>query len=116
MKQEITQLLGWTELEYNQFIYDTGIAYLHQYIPDDRPGIAALERSRIFWNWWKNHWIQRDMQFVHKTSGGLRDARRYYCLVHNVKRLIGTIYPNAVILHESYATMINEFNKEVVYG
>lgn len=118
MKQEITRLLGWTELEYATFQYETGLAYLREYIPGDVEAIHALETSRIFWAWWKNHWIQRDMQFLHNISSicPVQDLRRYYLGWHDVEHLIKTIYPNAVVLHNSYAKMIDDFNKEVLHG
>lgn len=117
MKQKITQLLGWTEMEYSECIYQTGLDYLQTYIPGDAHGITALERSRIFWNWWKNHWQQRDEQFLANICpANYPSAHKLYVWWHDPKRLAKRIYPNAVVLHDSYAQMIDEFNKEVVYG
>lgn len=115
MITEILKLLKWTELEYNQFIYDNGVAYLQQYIPSDEQGIAALERSRIYWNWWRNHWYQRDYQFMRKVnrSAPLEGIREYYRHFNNPKKLAAGIWPNAVVLNESYARMIGEYNKNL---
>ena len=119
MKRKIMQLLCWTELEYAQFQYESGLKYLRTYIPGDEAGIYALERSRIFWSWWKNHWAQRDAQYVANINeaNSVARMREYYIWFNDPEYLIKTIYPNAIVLHDSYARMIDEFNKaEVANG
>lgn len=111
----IQQLLNWDELQYGQFIYDCGLQYLHQYIIDDADGIATLERSRIFWTWWRNHWMQRDEQFIQKANvnASAHVIQMFYEHHNNIKKLANSVWPNAVILHESYAQMIGAFNDEI---
>lgn len=116
MKQEVLELLGWDELEYGQFIYDTGLEYLPAYIPGNAAAIAALERSRIFWAWWKNHWRQRDEEFLAKVNRceSPEAIRFYYGWKHNPKRLATKFTPNSVVLDDSYAEMIGQFNDEII--
>lgn len=114
--QRIIQMLRWTELEYATFINETGLQYLEAYIPGDRAGIDALNRSRIFWNWWKNHWAIRDKQFLDRVDFlGDKTGRidHLYFAFHEVNMLLCTVFPNAIILEESYAIMIDHFNKSV---
>jgi len=115
-QHRIQQLLGWNELQYAQFVYDTGCAYLQAYIPGNEEAIAALERSRVYWAWWKNHWQQRDRQFL-QTVNPYAPAQvilTFYERYNNAHRLAGRVWPNAVVLNDSYARMIGEFNDEIL--
>lgn len=113
--QHIQQLLHWDELAYNQYIYECGMQYLHEYIVSEPLAIAALERSRIFWAWWRNHWSIRDKQFlakvnIHAPADGIL---KFYEHFNNPRKLARSVWPNAVVLHDSYARMIGEFNDEL---
>lgn len=115
-KQQVMQLLGWDELRYAEMQYRAGRQYLQSYIPNDPEGIDALERSRIFWAWWKNQWLIRDTAYLNRNIAKVSrsSARRIYEYVHNPEALVHAIYPNGVVLDESYARMIEDFNKEEV--
>lgn len=110
-KARIMALLNWSEVDYGNFQYETGLLYLHAYIPDDIEGIDMLTRSRIFWNWWKNHWLQRDQDFLndaqvqhsHKTL-----IESMYVCSHCPNELAGQIRPQAIVLTESYSVMIGK--------
>lgn len=111
----ITTALEWTEQEYANFQFETGIAYLEHYIPTDRSGINMLSRSRIFWNWWKNHWNQRDAQFLSLFTPEFSHPKilsKVYYSFHDVLTLMNEIYPSAAILSDSYAVMIDDFHHE----
>jgi hypothetical protein len=114
--QNIMTALRWSELEYSNFQMETGFEYLEQYIPTDKLGIHMLTRSRVFWNWWKNHWAQRDEEFLEIICPNTQaqTLQRLYQKTHNPKRLIDTIYPNAVVLEESYAVMIGHCIKSPI--
>lgn len=115
-KHRVIQLLGWDELRYAEMQYRTGRQYLQSYIPNDPDGIDALERSRIFWAWWKNQWLIRDTAWLNTDIAKVSrlSARRIYAYMHNAEALVHSIYPNGTVLEESYAKMIDNFNKEVV--
>lgn len=114
-QDRITRLLGWTEMDYSQFIYETGLQYLESYIPTDRAGIDALSRSKIFWAWWRNHWAIRDENYLEVLENfSLDNWEILYRQLHDIDALINSIYPSAVVLHNSYAVMIDHFNKSVV--
>lgn len=108
MKHQIIKLLRWTELEYAEFQYNTGIDYLNAYIPNDAQGIDMLCRNKIYWSWWKNHWAIRDQEFLEIAANGgdLKAVLRLYMRFHNTRRLINEIYPNAQVLGNSYCRMI----------
>lgn len=104
--KDVRRLLGWTEFTYYQFQYETGLAYLDKYIPHDPAGIDIIVRSKMFWNWWKNHWAIRDEQFLEMMQNNNSDAEELYINMHHPELLTQTIYPNASVLEESYAQMI----------
>jgi hypothetical protein len=112
MQTEILELLQIDLAEYATMQYEAGLAYLRAYIPTDPQGMAALERSRIFWNWWKNHWNMRDMAFMFKVNQfvPVEGIRAYYRFYNDPEKLAQGIYPNAAVLTDSYAVMIDDFN------
>lgn len=114
-RQQIIKLLGWTELEYSSFIYETGLQYLELYIPTDRAGIDALSRSKIFWAWWRNHWAIRDRNYleIHQQFSPV-NYELLYQQEHSAETLTTSIFPNAVVLEDSYSNMIHHFNKSVI--
>lgn len=113
-RSDIQQALQWTEQEYFNFQFETGIAYLEHYIPGDQHGIDLLSRDRIYWNWWRNHWAQRDEQFLSLFTPEFSHPKileKIYKGFHDVYTLVNEIYPSAAILNDSYAVMIDDFHK-----
>jgi hypothetical protein len=106
LKSLIMDLLQWDELTFGYFQYNQGLIYLETYVSDS----YALEHSRIFWNWWKNHWTLRDEDLIARNIEvlPLDDRRAVYGDYHNGKYLAHQVHPNRVVLEQSYATMITE--------
>ena len=117
IQQQILTLLRWDATQHGQFIYDCGLSFLNYYIKDESPYIiSCILRSRIFWNWWKLEWYTRDQAYAthfYKLMHMDCNHELYFDL-HDPKTLAHAIYPNGVVLEESYALMINELNKEAV--
>jgi hypothetical protein len=88
----ITDLLGWTFLEYSNIIYNAGLSYLQQYFNGHNEAISKLVVHADFWNWWKHQWNIRDHVFVFEMDG-LEDRitvdqfRRVY-LAHNLPSIL----------------------------
>ena len=113
-QQSVMEIMGWSDMDYATFIHETGLAYLDQYAQHDQAGIDALNRSRIFWNWWKNQWAIRDAQYLTIYDNfSTENWEPLYRQMHGVDELTNSIYPNAVVLEESYAQMIGHFNKSI---
>jgi len=115
-KAQVCRILKWTELQYAEFQQETGIKYLRLYIPDDQAGADMLIRSRIYWQWWINHWQYRDASFLLATVETLpvEDRRFLYKAVHEPEDLLSKFYPGKVVLDESYAEMIGRlFDAEI---
>jgi hypothetical protein len=116
-KQEVMRLLRWSELDYCQYQEKMGRQYLQSYIPHSPEYIDYMLASRIFWNWFKNQWLQRDEAFVkdNDVQQGDRAFRlQVYCLLHHPERFKSDRYPTGIVMQEGYAKMIGELNKSLV--
>jgi hypothetical protein len=115
-RQQVMTLLRWDESQFAEFQYKTGKQYLQSYISSDPEGIDMLVGSRIFWNWWKNQWLARDMSFltgnIHKLNHAT--ALNIYLCLHNPDALIHSIYPGGAVLEDSYAQMIRNLIKSEI--
>jgi len=116
MKRAVCELLECHEDLYNEYVFNSGLDYLKAYLNRDEYGIKLLQESPIFWAWWKNHFTNRDENFLllHKNKPivNLEIRRQLYEQYNNGKKLARDIHPNSVVLHESYATMITELVEE----
>ena len=111
LKATVARMLRWSEMDFSQFQYEQGITYLKAYLNNDTYSVDVMERSRMYWNWWKNHWSNRDQAFIdftNNTAYDLETRRDIYHDMHCGKTLASSIYPNGIILSESYAVMITE--------
>lgn len=115
-RREVCKILGWNYQEYADFIYERGIAYLQWYLPAMAEHRDKLERSQLYWNWWKNLWKVRDDVFVYNmTSFPLKkeNTLKIYRETHNAKEiLLDGIRPPKYVTE----VLFNEPQlKEVVY-
>lgn len=124
-KLQVMEIVGIDELTYGLLQFETGIAYLSVLLCDPCYE-QMLQRSRMFWNWWKNHWLLRDEQFLQAAKhsdwrvnkrgkrGKLEFDMEYegypwcYKYFHNPVDLVSEIHPNGIVLQESYAAMIGQ--------
>ncbi len=110
VEASITKLLRWDEMHYKTFQYESGLNYLEEYLKDEYSE-RIVSRCSSFWKWWRNHWTQRDyvfMEFEANTTYDLETLREFYRDMHDAKTLAMAIYPNGVIMNESYAVMVTE--------
>lgn len=114
-KLSITEILGWKEEVYCEHQYNIGLAYLNYYIPTDPIGMEFLVRSKIFWNWWKNKWADRDQDFLDQwlpRENWKKVQRRtlvlLYLELNDPMVLSEDIKPHAVVLGDSYAKMYQD--------
>ena len=116
-KETICHKLGWDANKYAQHQYQTGLEYLRLYTLDDAMAIATLERSKIFWNWWKNAWANRDETFIHNsTIFNWNYPVEMYKRMHKALTLAEELRPDAIVLGNSYRVMIGQVIDKVVNG
>lgn len=111
---KIVSLLQWDDGRYEKFVMECGIAYLYAYIKDESDEvIGQIRNSKVFWNWWKLHWNNRDEAFLDSVTDAIRKdiARQLYQQLHDPATLAAELHPNGEVLGESYATMISELSK-----
>ncbi len=118
LKGFICELLKCTEEQYAELVYNEGLKYLKYYLPCDPDGQKMLSRSRVFWNWWKNHFTNRDEEFhlLHEKYPicDTELVRQLYLQYNDGKQLAENLHPQSVVLEESYSDMIHEvLTKEV---
>lgn len=116
VRRQVCTLLGWTYDQYAEFIYERGIAYLHWYLPALEEQRNKLERSKLYWNWWKNSWMLRDEVFAYNLTVfplKLANMERIYRETHNSRELLleGLQPPKCVTQYLFFEPKL----KEVVY-
>jgi len=113
LKGDIMRLLKWDDLQYGNLQYESGMAYLNEYLYGDAHTVDKLSRSKVFWLWWRNHWTNRDEQFIdiHKsvTINSYEVRRQLYEQFNEGEMLAECIHPNSVVLNETYAEMITVY-------
>ncbi len=100
-KSQVCKLLQWDEMKYAEYQYKAGIAYLLWYLPCDEKARQQLERSKLYWNWFKTCWTEHDYAYV--TSEGidklcLHERLRIYEALHCPRALAVEITPNRIVL------------------
>jgi len=116
LKTAVMQWLFWSDLEYSTCQFESGMLYLEAYLGGNAKSIDLLSRSKLFWVWWRNHWKNRDKEFMSITKSvhvrELDMRRELYKDYHNGEKLVKEIHPNTVVLHESYTEMAEGIIKE----
>lgn len=63
-KQLVLEVLNWTELEYNTFLFDMGYRFLELEHEGNQEEIQQEVKKPSFWSWWKTNWAKRDVHFL----------------------------------------------------
>lgn len=111
LKRRILDLLGWDDLQFGQVQYEQGLQYLATYLFGYEYEADMISRSRIFWNWWKNHWAVRDESFLCFALMIETDKNTYrqlYISYHDGRLLGKKLTLPGIVLNECYATMITD--------
>lgn len=101
LKKEICLLLNWTEMQFADYQYKCGIAYLYWYLPCDEWARQQLERSKLYWNWFKILWTSHDALLVADQLFSACDcAKRLkdYEWMHDPRSLVNEYKPNSLVL------------------
>lgn len=113
--RRILWMLRIDEEAYCWLKYEYGLQYLYAYLKNDSHAIGIIERSPVFWAWWKNHWTLREEAFLQDAEQldkiSLSTRRNAYHALHNPMALAAEIHPNAAVLGDSYDKMIQELIK-----
>jgi hypothetical protein len=110
LKTDVMQWLLWSDFDYSDCQFESGMLYLETYLGGDASTIHLLSNSKVFWAWWRNQWNRRDESFKSiMTNVIIRDIevrREIYRDYNDGEKLVKEIHPNTVVLHESYTEMV----------
>lgn len=107
VQRTVCFVLKISEVNNNEHIHRAGLQWLEFNIMDE-VFRRTLAGSRLFWNWWRNQWAMRDLQYLNSIEKGDTDAdkKENYLWSHNPRMLSGGIHPMSIRLQKSYAKMI----------
>ena len=103
IKEQIMKLLHWDEMQYCEYQYTNGIAYLYWYLPCDEDARKQLEGSKLYWNWFKNQWTIHDEALLTYTAfinTDIKLRRESYQCFHCPRALAAEVKPNDIVLNE----------------
>lgn len=119
IQQQVMELTGLAEGDYNTMIHDTALAYLAGFIPNYPQVVNEITKSAIFWNWWMKHWESRDKEFIEKCydwDEGIETRLEIYKEDHDARTLVEAVYLSGQVLEESYAAMVGDIMKQQKKG
>ena len=108
-KDQVCQLLHWTEDQMNTAIYEQALKWLNDVVNDDHLGIDALVRCDHFWAWWKNQWFIIDRKLLAtlewQNCPALERGDRYL-KAHSAELM--SVFPGTEVLEKSYGRMVQK--------
>ena len=124
VKEAVLQLLNCHSNHYNNLQYEVGLSYLEDEMELDELAVKEMAEMPLFWSWWRNQWIKRDITFLQTVNkmGAMRARTIYrqskiaqtYQQYHTVNSIL--FAPHRATIRESYARFIGKINKQVVNG
>jgi hypothetical protein len=100
----IQNILGWSEMQYNEYQFDSAFDYLIYRCGIDSEYIKIITQSSdsLFWAWWKNSYGMLEQQFVNEfeaftnpTHEERMQLLEYYILLHDVSGI--NLFPSKMI-------------------
>lgn len=70
-RKKVIELCSLTEIEYNEKIYDLGIAFLQSQFPEKSKYGHYYEmhtKTKMFWNWFRSEWHAYEQKMLHEYS------------------------------------------------
>lgn len=105
----IQQLIGWDDLTYTTFQYESGLIYLEETMLLHEYEQKMLSSDEMFWKWWVNQWniVDSIMLPVCQRRCHPLSLKEY---INRHSLAMTSVYPDHELIEESYAKMIGEFN------
>lgn len=112
VRQQVQTLLGWTDLQYAEYQEAQGRAYItHELAEASSEFVEEILRSKIYWSWWRIHWVERDREFLDMASMlWPHEAADYYRDLHTVDAV--GFRPHQSVLAHSYMRMAHRLVKQ----
>jgi hypothetical protein len=101
--KEMALLLNCSTDKLHQMMYKYGLLYLLYCLPYDYRARGILERSAVYWGWFKNQWYIHDQALLNDWeffTYTIVERRRYYKILHEPQAMANDIKLNDVVLAE----------------
>ena len=109
LQQKVIHMTGISQEQYNQIVFDLGIAYAEFYTDRDSFGVRCLTSTKSFWTWFKIQFNIIDKAFVDaylvkNTDKAMQQAMFELWLKEHRAEML-TAYPSRVVTEE-YALVV----------
>lgn len=102
-EKEVQRFLEIRDTDYTETFYDNGVGWIETFTDGDSGAIDMLVHNRLFWEWWRMNWENRDRAFLAYAESSyalntnwLAEWKRR----HSPKNL--GLFPTAALLEESW--------------
>lgn len=113
IQTQVMNLLGYDELRYAEYQEEMGRTYLKDMFGEGTPLVDDIPNHKVFWSWWKLHWIRREREFLEMAGMLFRhELETYYIELHHPDGM--HFRPHAGVLEATYHEMIHKLIKEAV--
>ncbi len=107
-KKTIMRLTGMSESRYNELQFEVGMAFLEHECFYDAASVKMMSGTKLYWQWFKNVYAQRDEMWLHQGDTGNAIPREHsrelayksYTGWQSVENI--NVYPNRFIYEEAY--------------
>jgi hypothetical protein len=112
LQEHVCELLKWNAEQFIAFQEACFLRYL-LVMTNDEVFTKELAANKKLWNWWVQHWIIRDENNLVSNLWQLPvdNCIDIYAHIHNADHLAHEIYPEGVLLGESYHAIIGKIVK-----
>lgn len=88
--------------QYHEMQYNAAHNYLIYYTNNDEQLIEKFMRCKSFWDWWKNGYANRDIEFMLWDCTQVHSSTwfNHYLQIHDSRSLAETVYPGAAVWRE----------------
>lgn len=130
-KMEVSNLLGWTDMQYAEFQEEMGIEYIKTELTPKNPPVSPLGRGeshrneevpslamelvkfKEFWSWWRLQWMRRDEEFLEmSTSLFPTEYEEYYRELHQPDSML--FRPHTDVMRSTYNQMVHRLVKNTL--
>lgn len=112
VKTKVQDTLGWSSIEYAEFQEKMGLDYLIKELEGCSDYVDLIAKEKLFWSWWINHWVKRDIAFLVDAYGlNQRWCRKLYMARNNPNSAYFNL--SMSLMKQSYAVMIGKLIKEI---
>lgn len=111
IEQKVLDLLQWDSEKHNELVFETGIAYLRCMTSEYPQVTRQISNTKLFWNWWRSHWQDRDRQFLEECETWVTTLEKYRLVYENhnhARTLAEALYLNGQVLQDSYAQLMGD--------